>query len=400
MSQIEYSIIGASSTDGASSGFLVPILSDGCSLFTQIVIDKYERLYHLKKMGPVQIDVKLSETPIKPFTDQIVVLAHDSHIKFFGYLTDLSQLVGSNQIEIERFPVAVKLQIFDLIDEEVKAAEQELSIMKIIDENSMHAAKHSFARSSSRAAFIKIGEKFLKRRKELVKDINYLLELSKYVEDWTLDSIDTDQRQHLAEIMTVDLVDFEFQLTQRKPTEQHYLFESKIRSSTENYNIDEIRSGISSLSRQERRIGKLLSEINEKFYISEEIIKNYPARANFERVAVKIISDILSSNQYAEFGRDFYYILISRLVNEVYPSRKGMLIKDLSREIGHIPAANQVLREILRSREYLWSVHIWADVALAYLEGQQLNGGDEWKIQSEFLKQYRSQHFSDLIRED
>jgi hypothetical protein len=122
--------------------------------------------------------------------------------------------------------------------------------------------------------------------------------------------------------------------------------------------------------------------------VGAEILRRYSSPNKFESIGLDLISRHHAMRDERPISeRRFFDDAIRALFGAEYPMQRGVLLKDLSRELGDIPAANAAIRAILTKRGYLWSIHVWRDLIEQLLNGEQIPPYDEWK----YLPAYRKQ---------
>lgn len=380
-----YSLLGAFYTDLSANGFLVPVISDGNNYYTQFVIDSFRKIYEIRKVNSLSLDHHFEGVVVNPAIDQLVVLKLADRIAFSGYLGDLNEQVERGDIEMSNLPSHVRLQLFDLSNRESEAASEELTFMCGLQERECDGAVTSFARSASRAAFLKIGTEFLVQDDNVKQSRRELLELAKQIDNWSLGSLQDLQRVRLDAITTIDLAALQERLENRKPDINRLAILAGKPSDSSHEKVRDIVHEIRHLSRQERRLGRLISSIIDDESISEELFEQYQGRANYENAAIKTIERMVLDASVNLKSHEFFRAVINNLFYNEYHSQKGLLLKDLAREIGHIPEANRVLRDMLEAKGYLWSVMQWSYVIDSYLNGENLTKVDEDSLRNDFL---------------
>lgn len=378
----KWSVVGGIPYEPQSSeGYLMPVLRRGgdSRYFSQLAYDDTWGNFQLweLELGSSGLVPLLEPVAVNPHVDRIIVFLSDGSIKFAGHLSAFKENLHTYLTSGITLPVL--LQTYELVGDLGKAKDAEEQFLAELVTVS-GGARESFVRSSSRSMFYSIAAQSIKSSKDATETLDWITRVSKYVNDWTISDLDAQTRAELVSKLTVTEGDFDRLLAERKPDAHNYIA-SQAEDSFEERAQATLKE-IKSLSRQELRLGRLLRRLNEDPTIAEALFEIYRPTNKYETYGVDLIQQ--ARKEHAENDPWFYRRVIGPLFDREYPLQKGILLKDLARELGAIPAANKAIREVYRS-SHRWAVHIWKPVIEAYLDGRILTNRDEYELQRRHL---------------
>ncbi|MEO7827053.1 MAG: hypothetical protein ABIR60_07930 [Allosphingosinicella sp.] len=353
--------------------------------FSQICYDDRFNTIELYRLEvPMDLITPVSEPhPIDPFHERVIVYTRAGLSVFAGYLSKFKELV--NRLIDNETPASVLLQVYELIGEEDKARIVEERLLS--EENLPNTAQASLFRSSSRSSFYDIASNHLKEVPDKIPELRWIIQASSHVRNWSLNDLPSHMLLELLSKLNISEVDLNAYLARRKP---HSITDPQLSLDidvSEHATAQKVLNELRDLTRQELRLARVLRRLHETPYIQEELFQHYRPGNKFERIGKETIYREIERDGGSVSGSALFFI-INSLFRQVYPKQKGVLLKDLARELNELPEANHVIRTLLE-RSNLWSVEIWSAVIRAYLNGQNPAPHEEWRIRANYLEERR-----------